>query len=226
MKRFIISTILLFSFISCIAQWSTRATVEISAGGSFPFGEFSYSRFDYAGSGFAENGIALALSFNYRVNGHLGLAASVSEYLLRVDETNVAKKYAIRGTGWNGIVEASNWMSNAYMGGIDIILPIYMSDLNFRLLGGLARTRLPGLAGKTLNFQREATTDTAAAWGAGAGITFQNFHKITLSLRLDFFMTRPALEEIWSSDFSSGSSKIYQNISIVNLTAGIGFRVF
>lgn len=226
MKSVFISGALFFSFVSCFAQLDKKGILEISAGGAFSIGEFGYTRFDYEESGFAKNGIALALSFNYRLKAHLGLVASVSEYILGVDESNVAKKYWVPGTGWNSIVEAANWMSNAYMGGIDIILPVYRSDFYFRLLGGLARTRLPGLTGRELNFHREATTDIAAAWSVGAGIAYQYFDRITLSLRLDFFMTHPALDEIWTSDFGSGSGKIYQNISMVNLTAGLGFKIF
>ena len=226
MKSFIITATLFFTFLSCIAQGNKRGTVEISAGGSLPVGEFSYSRFDYEESGFAEGGLALAVSLNYRVNANLGLVASVSEYILGVDESNVALKYATPGTGWNGIVEATPWLSNAYMGGIDIILPIYASDFHFRLLGGLARTRLPGLTGRSFDFHREATSDNAAAWGAGAGITYQYLEKITLSLKLDFYMTHPVLDEIWTADFGSGTGEISQKITIVNLTAGIGFRVF
>ena len=200
--------------------------MEISAGASLPVGEFSYSRFDYEESGFAEGGLALAVSFNYRVNPHLGLVASVSEYILGVDESSVALKYWTPGSGWNGIVESTPWLSNAYMGGLDIILPIYASDFHFRLLGGLARTRLPGLTGRSFDFQREATSDNAAAWGAGAGITYQYLEKITLSIRLDFYMTHPVLDDIWSSDFGSGSGTISQKITLVNLTAAVGFRVF
>ena len=125
MERLIILTALLFSVMAGLAQWSSRATIEFSAGGSFPIGEFAYSRFDYEESGFAEAGIALAV-----------------------------------------------------------------------------------------------------AWSAGAGYTYQYAEKITLSLRLDFFMTHPVLEDNWSSDFSTGSYKISYKLSIVNLTAGLGFRIF
>ena len=152
--------------------------------------------------------------------------ASVSQYLLGVDEENIALKYWDPRYLWSFEVEATRWMITPFMGGIDIILPIYKSDLNFRLLGGFARTRLPGLTGNQYDFQREATTDIAAAWGIGAGLHNQYLDKITLSLRLDFFMTRPYLEENWSSSFGSGSRKMSQNVSIVNLTAGLGFRIF
>lgn len=226
MKRLVISTILLVSCISCLAQWSTRATVEFSAGGSFPFGELASSNCFDNNSGFAKAGNALAVSFNYRVNDRLGVVALVSQYLLGVDESYIVKKYQSWETGWNWDVEATRWKSNAFMGGIDLIIPIYRSDFNFRLLGGMARTRLPGLTGIGINFQREATIDIAAAWGAGAGYTYEYFDKITLSLRLDFFMTHPVLEENWSYYLNSGSRNISQNIIIVNLTAGLGLRIF
>jgi hypothetical protein len=186
MKRILISAALLLSVMVCHAQWDKRAIVEISAGTSYPFGEFSYSSNSFDKSGFAENGLNMAVSFTYRVNAQLGLVASVSERLLGVDEVNIAMKYWIPQYGWNWSVESTCWSSIAYLGGIDIILPVYKSDIQLRLLGGYAATRLPGLTGSAFNFQREATTDMAAAWSVGAGFTYQNFDKVTLSAMLDF----------------------------------------
>jgi hypothetical protein len=56
-------------------------------------------------------------------------------------------------------------------------------------------------------------------------IAYQEFDKITLLFRPDFFMTYPVQEEIWSSDYVSESGKISQNITIVSLTAALVFRV-
>ena len=226
MKRILISAALLLSVMVCHAQWDKRAIVEISAGTSYPFGEFSYSSNSFDKSGFAENGLNMAVSFTYRVNAQLGLVASVSERLLGVDEVNIAMKYWIPQYGWNWSVESTCWSSNAYLGGIDVILPVYKSDIQLRLLGGYAATRLPGLTGSAFNFQREATTDMAAAWSVGAGFTYQNFDKVTLSAMLDFYMTYPVLDEAWSSDFDSGSGIIKQNIHLINLSVGLGFRIF
>lgn len=217
---------MLFLLMPCNAQWSTRATVEFLAGGSFPIGEFAYSSFYLEESGYAVPGIALGVSFTYRLNGHLGLLASVTDYILGVDESNIVERYQSWETGFNWEVEADRWKLNAFMGGIDIILPIYRSDFNFRLLGGFARTRLPGLTGIGITFHRESTTDIAAAWSAGMGYTYQYAEKITLSLRLDFFMTQPVLADNWSFNSSAGSVMISQNVSIVNLTAALGFRIF
>jgi len=226
MKRILISAALLIFIMACQAQWSTRGTLEISMGGSYPVGEFGYSTPTYYKSGFAKNGVNFALSFTYRVNVQLGLVASVSEHLLGVDELSIASRYWIPQYGLNWTVESACWSSNAYMGGIDIILPVYKSDIQLRFLGGYAATRLPGLTGSGFNFQRKATTDIAAAWSAGAGFTYQYFEKITLSVMLDFFMTYPVLDDVWSSDLDSGSGTLDQDILLVSLTVGMGFRIF
>ena len=226
MKRILISSVLLFSVLTCHAQWSTRGTVEISAGGSFPFGEFGYSSYAQDDIGFAESGVNLAVSFTCRINAQLGLVASVSKHILGVDEVGIADRYWIPPYGWNWTVESTRWMLNAYMGGIDIIVPIYKSDFQLRFLGGLATTRLPGLTGSAYSFRREATTDNSAAWSAGLGFKYQNFEKITLSFMLDFFMANPVLDETWSSSIDSGSETIKQDIRLINFTLGLGFRIF
>jgi hypothetical protein len=113
------------------------------------------------------------------------------------------------------------------MAGIDIVLPIYRSDFYFRLLGGFAYTRLPELRGSSSNFLRESSTDLAAAFRVGSGLKYQNFEKVTLSLDLDIFVTNPVLEDSWSSDVQPPtSSKIFQNMVIVGLKAGLGLRLF
>ena len=227
MKRIATSMALLIILLGCMAQGGGRGILEFSAGPSFPYGEFSYSQTDYAGSGYAKNGIIMALTFQYRLKAQLGLVAMISGNILGVDESSLAQKYWQPGFAYDWAVESTHWLSIAYLGGLDILLPIYRSDFYFRLLGGLANTRLPGLKGSAYNFQREANSDIAAAWSIGAGLRYQDFEKLTLSFGFDFFVTHPVLDEQWTSDIpSSGSGKIFQNIVIFNVTAGLGFRIF
>lgn len=227
MKRTAISMALILYLLSCHAQGTGKGTLEFSTGPSFPFGEFSYNQVIDAESGYAENGFCLAISFKYRLKAQLGLVAVISGNFLSVDESGIANKYWQPEFGYDWTVESTRWISNAYLTGLDIILPIYRSDFYFRLLGGFASTRLPGLTGSAYNFQREVTTDIAAAWSAGSGLTYQCFDKVTLSLRMDFFVSYPVLDEVWSSDIGPpGSAKITQTIGILNLTAGLGFRIF
>jgi|GEM_PF-2494116 len=226
MKRIAISMALLLYFLVCSAQDNGRAILEISGGPSYPFGEFGYNQSTYETSGYAGNGIGFTVSFHYRLQAQLGLVASVSEYILKVDESNIAKKYWLPEYGFNWTVESTYWLSNAYMAGIDLILPLYKSDFYFRLLGGLAGTSLPGLTGSSNDFLREKTTTFAGALNVGMGLSYQFYEKITFSVGTDFFVTYPVLDEVWSSDISSFSGKIKQTITMFNLTLGVGLRLF
>jgi hypothetical protein len=226
MKRIAISLAFLLPLLVCNAQDSERAILEISGGPSYPIGEFGYNQIAYETSGFAGNGIALTVSFHYRLQAQFGLVASITEYILKVDEINIAKKYWLPEYGFNWTVESTYWLSNAYMAGIDLILPVHESDFYFRLLGGLAGTSLPGLTGSSNDFLREKTTTFAAALNIGMGLSYPIYKKITLSLGTDFFTTYPVLDEIWSSDISSFSSKTKQTITLFNLRLGVGFRIF
>jgi hypothetical protein len=222
-----ISMWMAFSLLACHAQGMRRGNIELAAGPSFPLGDFSYDISSHEGSGYANRGFSLDLSFQYRLKDHLGLLAAISGYVSPVNEYGLANKYWQPGFDWSWTIDAEPWISNAYMGGIDIVIPIYSSDFYFRLLGGCAYTRLPELRGSSSNFLREASTDLAAAFRVGSGIKYQNFEKVTLSLELDVFVTNPVLEESWSADAQTPtSSKIYQNMVIVNLKAGLGLRLF
>lgn len=219
--------VLLISLLDSSAQGAGRGLLELSAGPAFPFGDFGHSQPDYEGSGYATTGISMALSFHYRLEAQLALVATISGNVLGVDESSQALNYWQAEFGHDWTLESTQWLVNAYLGGLDIILPLYRSDFYFRLLGGMAYTRLPGLTGSAYNFQREASSDLAAAWSIGAGIRYQDFEKVTLSLGIDFFVTNPVLEERWSSDLPPpGSGKIFQNIVLFNVTAGLGFRIF
>jgi hypothetical protein len=226
MKRTAISMALLLSALVFYAQGPVKGTLEFSLGPAFPMADFGNNQVLDEESGFAENGFFLAISFKYRLKAHLGLVATISGNFLPVNETGVANRYGQPGYGFNWTVESTKWISNAYLAGLDIILPIYRADFHFRLLGGLASTWLPGLSGSAFNFQREVSNDIAAAWSVGAGLDYQAFDKVTLSFGFDFFVSNPVLDEIWSSDLTSGTGKIYRNIVIINLKAGLGFRLF
>jgi len=227
MKRTTTSILLIISLLGCYAQGAGKGLLEFSAGPSFPFGDFDHSHTDYTGSGYANNGIYMALSFQYRLKTELALVASVSGTVLGVDKFSLAEKYRQPEFGYDWSLESENWFVNAYMGGLDILLPMYRSDFFFRLLGGFAYTRLPGLTGSSYNFQRESSSDLAAAWSIGAGLKYQDFEKVTLSLGFDFFVTNPVLEERWSSDIQAPeTATIFQNIVLFNVTAGLGLRIF
>lgn len=229
MKRTIISTAmaLALSLMVCHAQERGKGTLEIAAGPSFPIGEFSYTRSTFKGSGYADPGFSLALSFQYRIKPQMGLVAMVAENILGVDEARMANKYWQPEFGYDWLVEAEPWRVGSCLAGIDIILPLDRSDFYFRLLGGFASTRLPGLTGTTSNFRRETSSDMAAAWAVGSGLNYQDFEKVTLSIGIEIFVTNPVLEESWSSDvLPPGSGRIFQNLIILNLKAGLGLRLF
>jgi hypothetical protein len=227
MKRIVISLGLILFLLACQAQDIKKGSLEFSLGPAFPFGEFSYKQIRDAESGYAENGISLATSFIYRLKRQFGLVTMISVNISGLDETSIAHKYWQPEFGYDWTLEPSHWISTAYLTGFDIILPMLRSDFNFRLLGGFATTRLPGLSGSAYNFHREASKDNAVAWSAGAGFTYQSFKKVTLSFRMDFFQTYPVLDEVWTSDIGpSGKGKIFQKIGILKLTAGFGFRIF
>ncbi len=227
MIRTLISMLMVFSLLACYAQGPRRGNIELAAGPSFPLGEFSYDISSLEGSGYAKRGFSLDLSFQYRLKDHLGLVAAISGYVSPVNEFGLADKYWQPGFDWAWTIDAEPWISNAYMGGIDIVIPIYRSDFYFRLLGGFAYTRLPELRGSSSNFLREASTDLSSAFRVGSGMKYQNFEKVTLSLELDVFVSHPVLEDSWSSDAQTPtSSKIFQNMVIVSLKAGMGLRLF
>ena len=218
---------LLTSLLTCEAQEIRKGNIELSAGASFPVGEFGYKHADFEGSGFAEYGICLALSFTYRLNAQMGLVARVSENMMGVHETGAGNRYWIPEYGYNWTVESGPWLTTAFLGGLDLIIPLYLSDFYFRLLGGAASARLPRLTGTAYNFIREASSGLAAAWSVGMGVRYQSFKKVTLSFGIDFLVSNHVLDEVWSSDLgASGSGKIYQNMVTFNLRAGLGIRIF
>lgn len=225
MKRWLgVFLVLFISLLACSAQHRYKGLIEISAGPSFPYGDFGSTLLLNPESGFAQTGLFTGLAFNYRMQAHLGLVAMVSRMVSPVDEVEAVDKYYMWPGGFT--VESEAWISNAYLAGLDIILPIYRSDFYFRILGGMASIRLPAVTGSNFNLQVEASKDLAAAWSIGSGLTYQAFRKVTLSLRMNMFLTRPYLEEAWTSDLQSGSRKISPSIQIFHVTAGLGFWIF
>jgi len=218
---------LLMVMFTCDAQEIKKGSIELSAGASFPLGEFGYKHADFEGSGFAEYGFCLDFCFTYRMNAQMGLVARVSENIMGVEESGAGSRYWIPEYGYNWTVESGPWLTTAFLGGLDLIIPLYLSDFYIRLLGGAAGARLPRLTGSAYNFTREASGDLAAAWSVGSGLRYQGFEKVTLSVGIDFQVSNPVLDEVWSSDLgASGSGKIHQNMIIFNLRAGLGIRIF
>lgn len=228
MKRMTLSVSLLLSFMLCHAQGPGNGLIELKIGPGFPWGDFGNSQVMNEESGYAETGLSYGLSFHYRLQAHLGLVATVSRLRIPVDEEGLANKYRQLFGGYGfPTIDADPWIIHSYLAGLDIILPIYRTDFHFRLLGGMASTRLPGVSGNNHSLRREASRDLAVAWSVGGGLTYQCFRKMTLSINVDLFNTRPHLSEEWSpAGGFSKSMKESHKIAIFQLTAGLGFRIF
>lgn len=226
MKKTACSVILFCLALTAVAQGSKNGVLEFSLGPAFPMGDFSYYDPDYELSGYAEKGFHLESLLKYRMNAHLGLTAMLSGNFMGVDETRLVNSYWSWEYPFNTAADATPWRFMAFLGGIDLIFPIYRSDFYLRALGGLAYTRTPELTGTAGYFVREASTDVAAAWCVGSGLSYECFPKATLSVGINLLNSRPYLMDEWSVGSQSFSRKISQNILVLQVTAGLGIRIF
>jgi len=197
-----------------------KSFLAFHAGPSFPVGAFGSNNPGNDDAGLAKTGYTIAMNYGYRFNSPLGLEASVfynhfgtQKMVLTVDV----------GDGTNTIdMTLDDW----YLYGISVgpsleFSPAKKMSAGLHVMGGVANVRLPA-------FYFDGEDATKADWGIGPVVQAGLNLKIDAGKQVFFFVNgdyqymRPVFNilDLWTDE----SEKGYQKISVLQASAGIGFR--
>lgn len=225
MKKLLVLCLALLVSSVLIAQGSRNTLTKKSffafhAGPSFPLGDFSSSNPANDEAGLAKTGFNTGINYGYRINEGLGVEAAIfyNQYA-----TNDVKMVIDMGDG----TETLNMSAGAWkLYGLTLGPSLYFSPgknirAGIHVLGGFSSVRAPAFY-----LNNEMITDID--WGigpvvqAGLNLKIDAGKQVFIFLAGDYQYMRPEfnLIEIWTDE----SDKVYQKISVLQATAGIGFR--
>ena len=222
------------------AQNSTKPGnfIEISGGIAMPIGNFASSDFDKNSSGFAQTGSHFAASGAWYLTSNFGMGGMFSTSSFGVDQTSIAKGYLEAFDCDSATASAGNYSSTSFLVGPYFALPLGNLTIEARVLGGITTTSSPAIIAQAINkpdatdpisistFAQSSGTASAFGFDAGLGLRYKLLNHLGISLRGDFFSSKPNITlNNYGHQNNTGReiSSYNQPISGISATLGIGY---
>ena len=243
MKRLLVFFLLTVS-LECTSQtYNERAALlEIGYGVAVPFGKFESIDVNDSASGYATSGTNLNVMFTYMVNKKIGISAMISSSVNKLNETGVKNKFNVLaeriGDAFVSDIQLAKWNTTAYMAGAQFIHALQKAAFNFQLLAGYSRTEYPEV---NVIIYKDSTIDpvtsdqyaesvaSALCINVGAGLKYNVSDIMCINVNANYFTAYPEFDDVITTTTVSGvitneKYSYHQRISLLNVSAGVGFR--
>lgn len=225
MKKLLALLLALLVSSAMLAQGSRKPVnrnsfLAFHAGPSFPVGVFSSSYPSNDEAGFASRGYTIGINYGKRFKSGAGIAATgfynqypTKDLVLNIDIGDGTHTVVLSMDQW--------YMYGAAVGPSLEFTPIKNLGTGVHVMVGLAAVRLPA-------FYYDNEDFTKADWGPSgviqAGMDLKmNMSKTTfIFINGEYQYMRPRFSLL--NVLSNESEKVYQKVSVLHATAGIGFR--
>jgi hypothetical protein len=222
-------------FIYGIGYSQDKGYIALSAGPSFPTGDFGSKDADNESAGFANTGAIFDLTFAQKFGKTFGLTLMLRGQVNDVDTEPLVDELIMEAPDATWSAEADSWGIGGFMAGLYGSLPMGPSGkvtFDTRALVGVIDATVPQITiyGDYLGTQFWVHTESAHA-GAfaylmGAGFRFNLGNHFCILTNLDYLGSTPEFEDVTTRTSIGGySSNTYQQkFGTVNVGVGIGWR--
>lgn len=198
------------------------SSLSFNIGPSIPLSDFASTNYpDNDGAGYAITGINLNLNYDLMFQKNVGVSADLFFGSHKL-EYEIIKDYT--GEDISG-VDISHY---EYMG--LLVGPVFSgtitpkTNINFKLLGGLGRSRSPGM-----DYDREIVVKedwaTSFAWRINSDMRFSFSKNVFFMVDVSYTQTRPEYNIVIGPNESQPESFQKEiHVSTINLNAGVGIK--
>lgn len=229
LKVLIISMGLFLWIINGKAQ--NRGFLALSAGPSFPMGDFDSKDLKNTESGFAKMGEVIDLSCNYKLGDDFGVCALYRHQRNPVDESALIKEFNSKYSPVTFSVSSDSWLINTFMGGI--FVGSQLSEklrIEIKFLIGYAFAESPQilLRGTGPNGSIPISTNSAKGEAMstlfGADFRYDISNKTCLIFGLDYLNSKPDFTDVITTSNNGYFKKdnYSQKFQTLNIHVGLG----
>lgn len=198
------------------------SSLSFNIGPSIPLSDFASTNYpDNEGAGYAITGVNLNVNYDLMFQKNVGVSADLFFGSHKL-EYEIIKDYS--GEDLSN-VDISHFEYVGLMVG-----PVFSgtitpkTNINFKLLGGVGRSRSPGM-----DYQREIVVKedwaTSFAWRINSDMRFTVSKRVFFMVDLSYTQTRPEFEILIGPNESQPQNLQKEiHISTINLNAGVGIR--
>lgn len=205
-----------------------KGFIGISAGPSFPVGNYAKSDWNNENSGFAQNGYNFnGLDLGIKFVPSFGLVFSFKGANIPMDVQTIANNYA-QEYGGEFVVKSSRWNFGGIYVGPLISIPTKIVEVDFRFQTGLMLAFTPEMEIKRGQefVKQEASVGPSLSIVLGGGLRVHLSKRLSLITGVEYFKARPVFTVEYSDNNSIQSETVYQDITTINTTFGIALRIF
>ena len=243
--------ILFFMFVETVFAQTKRDSIyknnnttclEVSGGAVLPTGDFANNTLGNSWAGFAKKGFNAGLSLTQVLYKGTGFAAMYRFQDHKFDETSFINQTTSKYPGISWDLSTTPWKVNAFMLGYYgsyLIEKKRKVFIDIRFLLGMVKAASPeiNLTGSQGNFSASVDQSTSSAnafaYCAGLGFKFDVDPSFFFIIRADYLQTNLEFKNISITTSPSSSSSLSpvaaqnftQNISSINISAGIAFKI-
>lgn len=197
-----------------------NSSLAFHAGPSFPMGVYSSSMPSTDEAGYAKTGINISMNYEYRFRNNAGIGGTV--FYNQHSTRDMVLTFDF-GEGTDTVtMTMDNWkMYGIALGPILNFVPAKNLTAGVHIMGGIANVQMPA-------FYYDNEEAVKSDWGispvvqGGLSLKLDAGNQVFFFVNGEYQYLRPVFNmfDIWADE----SDKGYQKISVVNVTAGIGFR--
>jgi hypothetical protein len=233
--KFKILVILLFSSIFLFSQSTKRQYIGLSIGPSFPSTDFAKGNINDSTSGWAKTGVAINLTYSYRLTHNFGIYVTAIFSSNQFD--NIRYKDALekeRPEYGVSVESTKNWSGGGILVGPYIRLPLSDNfSWDFRGSFGFFGANSPKITIRTTliadesqkeEYYRESGSAFSYTYSFGTGFKYK-LSKYYVLLFGDYFNSPLKFQNAsgWDWEDEPYIIEFSQNISYISVTIGLGF---
>jgi hypothetical protein len=218
---------------NCFSQ--NEGYVAVSAGAGLPTGHFGSADASDSAAGFARPGLNFGLNFARKVSKKISVCGTARNQSNALDVDAFVKQFEKKYPNIQWKMQAENWKIQLFMVGAYSSFPIGDSSfsVDLKVMAGYAACTLPGFtitgtqSGSSITAMENSANSGALCFAIGIGFKKNISEMFCVLGGLDYVGTKPNFTGV-AVNFSNGTRQevnVTQSITLVIITAGIGFRL-
>ena len=222
-------------FITVLGNSQDKGYIALSAGPSFPTGDFGSKDVNNESAGLANTGAIIDLTFAQKFGKTFGLTLMLRGQVNGVDTDPLLKELIVEAPDVSWSPESENWTIGGIFGGLYGSFPMDASGIvtfDSRAMIGYLNATSPQITingnylGTNFWVGTESSYADAFAYLLGAGVRFNLGTHLCLLTNLDYLGATPEFLQVATvtitGDYSTNSYQ--QKFGTVNVGVGIGWR--
>lgn len=225
-KVFVIVAALLVCFVVTAQEnkvvKKTSSSLYLNIGPSFPMSDFASNNAGEPNAGYAKTGFNLNLNYDYMFEKYVGITFNGLYGTHKMDQKIIKD--------WNDGVdipgaEVSHYQYVGLLAG-----PVFTgtlspdANINFKLLGGVARSRSPQATYQGVVYFKQDWT-TSFAWRLNTDFRYTIANNIFLMVDLSYTQMRPDFTIIINPNETNPETLLREvHVNTLNLNAGVGIK--